>query len=273
MEVVNLMLLLVVATIAVAAFFVSWSLKKITAMKNQVRQSNSKTENLKEELQNLKVNMGSLKNNLSRKDKELEEARLLNRKKRKKEAQLNQESTNKGISNMNISQSEEQSKQALKAMQSQLQSLKEDASAQKEALQDDISKEFDAKKNEMQKEIDTLKSQLKNHKKYRHDLEASIPVKINLEEIPKNAMYEVARFYRKANQYEKLYSMINGKLKLSQEKYNELQKRYFEVCRELAVATGKDDKTPDNNDSQEDVKEDTVAKEPAAIASKESEAI
>jgi hypothetical protein len=62
--------------------------------------------------------------------------------------------------------------------------------------------------------------------------------KIDLKTLPDEAACEFARVFRKAEQHERLHGIARAKLHLAQEKFTDLQKRYFSVCRELAVAVG-----------------------------------
>ncbi|MDA0712637.1 MAG: hypothetical protein O2897_01445 [bacterium] len=55
----------------------------------------------------------------------------------------------------------------------------------------------------------------------------------------------MAKMLRKLDNYEKMYGVTQGKLQMSQERFSEMQKRYFAVCRELALAVGSDEKTDD----------------------------
>ena len=114
-------------------------------------------------------------------------------------------------------------------------SLQENIENEKNLVKTELEQTHESQLNIIKQDVTSLNEEIKNLKKAKHDLEVSIPAKINLEQLPQEAVHEIARFYRKANQYEKLYSVLSGKLNLSQEKYNELQKKYFEVCRELAL--------------------------------------
>jgi hypothetical protein len=49
---------------------------------------------------------------------------------------------------------------------------------------------------------------------------------------------ELARYYRKSEELERLYNVTQGQVQLAQDRILELQRRYFAVCREMAVAAG-----------------------------------
>lgn len=57
--------------------------------------------------------------------------------------------------------------------------------------------------------------------------------------LPSNVVMEMIKFYKRAKQYERLYGLTRGKVQLAQERYFDLQRRYFAVCRELALMAGK----------------------------------
>ncbi|MBN2361089.1 MAG: hypothetical protein JXR83_16660, partial [Deltaproteobacteria bacterium] len=45
--------------------------------------------------------------------------------------------------------------------------------------------------------------------------------------------------YKRASNYEKLYAVTRGKLEAVTDRQEEMQRRYYAVCRELAVAAGR----------------------------------
>jgi hypothetical protein len=49
---------------------------------------------------------------------------------------------------------------------------------------------------------------------------------------------ELARFFRKGEEYERLYTVAQSQLQLEKDRFLELQRRYFAVCREMAIQAG-----------------------------------
>ncbi|MBH1988955.1 MAG: hypothetical protein I8H75_05160 [Myxococcaceae bacterium] len=75
-----------------------------------------------------------------------------------------------------------------------------------------------------------------NVEKSKKNLENAIVVPV--EDLPEEVALEMGRMQRKAEHAEKLLAATRGKLQMSQERFSEMQKRYFGVCRELALASG-----------------------------------
>ena len=61
---------------------------------------------------------------------------------------------------------------------------------------------------------------------------------LDLKGLPTEAVQELARYFRKGEEFERLYAVAQGQLQLAQDRYLEMQRRYFAVCRELALAAG-----------------------------------
>lgn len=61
---------------------------------------------------------------------------------------------------------------------------------------------------------------------------------LDLKNLPPDAVQELARYFRKGEEFERLYAVAQGQLQLAQDRFLELQRRYFAVCRELALAAG-----------------------------------
>ncbi len=61
---------------------------------------------------------------------------------------------------------------------------------------------------------------------------------LDLKALPSDAVQELARFFRKGEEFERLYHVAQGQTQLAQDRYLELQRRYFAVCRELALVAG-----------------------------------
>ncbi|HEY4220240.1 MAG TPA: hypothetical protein VGO62_02840, partial [Myxococcota bacterium] len=61
---------------------------------------------------------------------------------------------------------------------------------------------------------------------------------LDLKSLPSEAVQELARYFRKGEEFERMYAVAQGQLQLAQDRFMELQRRYFAVCRELALAAG-----------------------------------
>jgi len=65
--------------------------------------------------------------------------------------------------------------------------------------------------------------------------------------VPAPVVQELSRYYRKGDEFERLYNMSQGKIQLANDRFQELQKKYFAVCRELAVvAEGANEKNEES---------------------------
>jgi len=88
----------------------------------------------------------------------------------------------------------------------------------------------------LEDELVKLKTSIKKKKEARPGVPGT---QLDLKALPVEAVQELSRYFRKGEEYERLYSVAQGQLNLAKERNGELQKRYFAVCREMAVlATG-----------------------------------
>ncbi|MBM4282831.1 MAG: hypothetical protein FJ137_19460 [Deltaproteobacteria bacterium] len=86
----------------------------------------------------------------------------------------------------------------------------------------------------LKKTIDELRGALK-----KADARPDIPgTALNLKELPTPAVQELSRYFRKGEEFERLYTVAQSQLQLEKDRYLEIQRRYFAVCRELAVQAG-----------------------------------
>jgi hypothetical protein len=86
----------------------------------------------------------------------------------------------------------------------------------------------------LKKTLDELRNAMK-----KADARPDIPgTTLNLKELPTAAVQELSRYFRKGEEFERLYTVAQSQLQLEKDRYLELQRRYFAVCRELAVQTG-----------------------------------
>jgi hypothetical protein len=93
----------------------------------------------------------------------------------------------------------------------------------------------------LKRTIDELRGALK-----KADARPDVPgTALNLKELPTPAVQELSRFFRKGEEFERLYTVAQSQLQLEKDRYLELQRRYFAVCRELAVQAGLPANTPE----------------------------
>jgi DNA repair exonuclease SbcCD ATPase subunit len=216
-------------------------------MKRLLRQAQEKTIELEEKVSSSRHELKKSKEDLEREKKALQEARELNKKKLRRE-------TKTGPNEMDIPQSEvamtkalEDSQKAILALETQIENMKKDQSHQEEAFRARMSQELTDKEQKAGNEIEELRkkiSELQEELKKQKRLMRPEGHKIDLKALSDEAASEFARVFRKAEQHERLHGIARAKLHLAQEKFTELQKRYFNVCRELAVLSGKGDMKP-----------------------------
>ncbi len=61
---------------------------------------------------------------------------------------------------------------------------------------------------------------------------------LDLKSLPTPVVQELARYFRKGEEFERLHTVAQGQLQLEKDRTLEIQRRYFAVCRELAVHAG-----------------------------------
>ena len=86
----------------------------------------------------------------------------------------------------------------------------------------------------LKKTIDELRTAIK-----KVDARPDVPgTALNLKELAPPVVQELARFFRKGEEFERLYTVAQSQLQLEKDRTLEIQRRYFAVCRELAVVAG-----------------------------------
>jgi myosin heavy subunit len=86
----------------------------------------------------------------------------------------------------------------------------------------------------LKKTIDELRAAIK-----KVDARPDVPgTALNLKELATPVVQELARFFRKGEEFERLYTVAQSQLQLEKDRTLEIQRRYFAVCRELAVVAG-----------------------------------
>ncbi len=214
---------------------------------------------LEEKFSSIKKEHSAMKEDLNKKNKLLEEARDIAKKKLRKEAIKATNETESAAGNTDESEVE-RLQSALAAMKLQLGSMQSqsDRAANQARLEAkaEFDKELIAHKEEVSKLNDQLGRRKQDADKQKRTLKQSLPT-IDIDALSEDAAKEIARLLRKSENYEKMHAASQGKLQMSIERFTEMQKRYFAVCRELALAVGGE---PNANDEQtRNIAEDIVA--------------
>lgn len=237
---------LLIAVVAVALLICIGLNTKTRAAQARLHSELVGRSSLEDKLTMLRKELSATKEDLMKKSKLLDEAREIGRKKMKKEAiQAGREQE------VEIAQTDvevDRLKRALHAMEAQLQSFQSDAERRVAAARDEAKSHFDRQLQAGRDEIKRLESQLgkRQHEtsKKKQGLEQTLPT-IDVAAWSDDTVNEVARLLRKAEQLEKMNGVTHGKLQMAQERFSELQRRYFAVCRELAIAAGKEPEVSD----------------------------
>lgn len=234
------------------------ALDKAKAIQSGQGEQNSKLSVLRQEI-------GTLKEDIAKKNRALEEMRENARKKLRRESMKSDD----GAANESAADNTEleRLRQALKAMEAQVHSVKQDGDKAATASRVQMEQDYNRQVHELKEEVKSLKSEISKRNESRKKAVKMAGVVTNLETLPQDVVSEFARLARKAEQHEKLHSLAQGKFQLAQERFSELQKRYFAVCRELALAIGRDAMMSDQearNSAEELVKSAEEAQGPVA---------
>ena len=254
----NLTIVLTLLVCVAAIFALVFQKKANEALKEKKQVEEAKTS-LENKLELLRKDMSRAREDLARKTKELGETREMTKTKLKREALKSQDDST--VETHIDAEQDERAKLAVDAMQMQLHAAQEDAKHAEQLaykrLQDDFLKREAVIKNELKKvetELNLTKRDLQKKKRPPQLGDLTL----QLESLPPDVVSELARLYRKSEQHEQLHAVSQGKIKMSKEKYNELQKRYFAVCRELALAVSQTGETPITDEDAKKVAESII---------------
>lgn len=234
---VSLIALLVVVVVAIM-IMVSQR-QSVLNMKKLLRHAQERAIDMENKIESSRKELKKNKEELERERNSLRDARELAKKKLRR--QTNEETKEQHGETAMMNNTLDENQKVIRALEAQIEQLKSEHLQNEQAmrlrLQEEFSKEQGEKATEfeeLKKKISLLEADLKKQKRLMRP-EGN---KIDLKVLPDEAASEFARLYRKAEQHERLHGIARAKLHLAQEKFTELQKRYFSVCRELAVMAG-----------------------------------
>ncbi|MCA9506909.1 MAG: hypothetical protein KC505_00630 [Myxococcales bacterium] len=232
----------VVVALALMAIVSLW--QAANKDKKLLRQAQEKTLLLEEKIGDSRKELKKSKEELERAKTALVEARELTKKKLRRQKEHDHHSNNDKEAVMTEKIMNEDNDKALSALESQIEQLKKEQEQSEELIRAQCEQELNKKLEAAHSESDELKkkvNELQEEVKKQKRLLRPEGNKIDLKTLPDEAAGEFARLYRKTEQLERLHGAARAKLLLAQEKFTDLQKRYFSVCRELAVSAGNDE--------------------------------
>lgn len=242
MEVVFIVLLLLLAA-STWVFFA-----KAQDAKGRLSAALAVSGSVEGRLDELRKELGAAREDAARKAKALEEVRAEAKKKARREGKKMQRENETDAEESPVSSSGEareevtRLKHAISGLEAQLTELKAEAARSaaevREALKGEYEGKLKAARDELgavQKTLDELRESIRKKAEDRPDVPGSA---VDLKALPADAVQELARYFRKGEEFERLYGVAQGRLQLAQERTQELQKRYYAVCRELALLTG-----------------------------------
>jgi DNA repair exonuclease SbcCD ATPase subunit len=230
--------------VAIATMILFSQRQSIQNLKQLLKQAQKRTILLEEKMDESRGELRKSKEELEREKNALREARELTKKKLRRHANAEIDLSNsqdEAAMNKNISLENNEQQKAILALETQVEELKKEKLQNEDEIRAHLSAEFSKKEEEKNAKIEESKkkiTELQEEIKKQKRLMRPEGIKVDLKTLPDEAACEFARVYRKAEQHERLHGIARAKLHLAQEKFTELQKRYFSVCRELAVLAG-----------------------------------
>lgn len=229
--------------IAVAGLLLVSQMARVTKMKQLLADEQERCLRMEKKIESSQADFKKNSSELERRRTELQEARELLKKKDKQKALALQNVNLTGDTTMSDQKTLEENQRTIAALESTIEEMKrqnaEEIKMVKTGMNNEADKEIERKDDEvakLKKELADAQEEIKRQKK----LMRPQGVKIDLKTLPDEAASEFSRVYRKAENHEKLHGIARAKLHLAQEKFATLQKRYFAVCRELALHMGQD---------------------------------
>lgn len=264
--------LLVIAALGITVLIAVLSANKIKSAQKILKQALSEKGTLDEKLGALRKEISSLKEENARKAKLLEETRENAKKKLKKQGMKADGEDATADSLIPQDGEVDRLKKALHAMESQLRSMQSETdrlvARTKKDIQDELNRDLESAKKEIH-HLNELLGQKKDHAtRQKRSLQQTLG-SVNLEPVADDVITELARVLKKSEHYEKMHGIAQGKFQMAQERYTEMQKRYFAVCRELALAAGQEPSISD--EEARNAAEDIIARAEVPAAAIQSE--
>lgn len=264
-------IVILMVVIFVAGMIIFGQQASVQKAKKMLRLEQENLLKLEKKVEEARTELRKHKDELERNKNELQQARELSRKKLKKQSQIETE-PNVGSEIAMITKALDDSYKAISAMETQMDKLKEEHEKNEFATRQKLEAEFNEERSSKDEEIAELKNKLakavEDLKKQKRLIRPE-GVKIDLTTLPDEASAEFARLYRKAENNDRLHGIARAKLLLAQEKFAELQKRYFGVCRELALLAGKNENIEPAK--AREVAEDIVKNSPEKTSSEKND--
>lgn len=236
-------------------------------------------------VESLRKELSAAREEISRKAKALEAARDEARKKSRREAkkaraeqdEASGAGGDEGRADARLEAERDRLQKAIAAVEQQMAQLQQDAEATQAAALAETKAGFEKERNdwktqlgqreasavELEREIRRLREELRRHTEDRADVPGT---SLDLKALPADAVQELARLYRKGQEFERLHGIAQGKLQLSAERQQELQRRYYAVCRELALVAGGEGAKTASDEEVRTVAEAAVARSDAAAS-------
>lgn len=227
--------------VAIAIMIVISQKRAVAQMRGLLRNAQDKTIDLEQKVESSRNELRKNKEELERERGALRDARELNKKKLRRQSMAEMDPQTSPSEAIMTDKALEDSQKAIVALEAQIAQLQKERNQNEDTLRANLSTELSKKEKEKSGEIEELTkkiAELQDELKKQKRLMRPEGVKVDLKTLPDEAASEFARVYRKAEQHERLHGIARAKLHLAQEKFTELQKRYFSVCRELAVLAG-----------------------------------
>jgi len=239
-------------------------LMKIQSMNAQKPSLDKASPSSTKELEAARSEVGQLKTELQKKQKAIDDLKDEAKKKARREGvKAAKEGEGDAVGDKSESADVKKLKAAAQALEQQIAELTKDKSrAVKEAeqaIRDRLQGELDKAKAEAKKlevTLDELRASIKKKSEARPDVPGS---GLDLKSLAPEVVQELARYYRKGEDLERLYAVTQGQLQLEKDKLADVQRRYYAVCRELAVAAAGPSERPLSDDEAKAVAERVVS--------------
>lgn len=217
------LMIVLVLNVAFLALIYSLSNQRFKIFKSELESSKSAKQVAEEKYANFRQELTALKEDNSKKTKQLEELRETSKRRLRKDAQKQDMTEAETMTQETVTPSFDL---ALKTIQQQAEEVHQEEIAKQKAYYQERIAKLEAQIGQRKQNADKSKKSLEGN------------VLTSVESLPEDAVLEMGRLFRKAEHAEKLLGATRGKLQMSQERFSEMQKRYFGVCRELALASG-----------------------------------